>query len=112
MRTGRRTQDAEVTKSLLVIRPCPHESGYFLNHVYFILIRVNGPERNGFCEQIHGFRVDERPILVKRYAVLKISEFAWTWPKKRHLFTKENGVTSTRMVWSTNKATVLLFLVQ
>ena len=51
--------------------------------------------------------MDERPIRVKRYAVLKLSGFVWTWPKKRHLFTKEKGVTSTRMVWSTNMAAVL-----
>ena len=107
-----REQDAEVTKSLLVIRPCPHESGYFLNHIYFILIRVNGAGTERFRRADSLVSCGWKAFRVKRYAVLKLAGFVWKWPKKRHLFTKEKGVTSTRMVWSTNMAAVLLFLVQ
>ena len=35
-------------------------------------------ESGGFCDRIHWFRVDARPIRVRKYVVSKVSRFVWT----------------------------------
>ena len=79
-----RSSVVEFFKSGLCIRPCQHESGHFWNRIFSVRIRVDGAlnrcdERfqnnaRGFGVRIHSFRVDERPIRLKQYAVQKISD--------------------------------------
>ena len=60
------------------IGPCLHEPGDFLNRIFFIRIRLKAlwravSKQCGFGVRIHWFRVDGRPIRVKRCAVSKMS---------------------------------------
>ena len=64
-----------------ILRPCPHESGHFFKqHIFYLDSCERGLKpalessfkEYGFADRIHWFRVDRRPIRLKKYTEAKI----------------------------------------